>query len=247
MDDKSYCTFAENDVTLYFDQLTIMKFFFLVILTLAFVFPVFAQNEQAPIVEKEIKYQNWKYPTVRDISKELDLRELSKGKKLVVVVYFAPWCPNWRYDAPKLEAFYKKYQDQGLQIVGVGEYDPVDRMKANIDSLGITFPVVFESVSRAQRGATKHSDYRKETGDKRYTGSPWYILLDPAKYSDDGDTLVKKADVINGEMIMTEGEAYIRKALGLPAANTAAIGTAGEKAASIEACDPQKPIAIKKP
>ena len=223
-----------------------MKLIFLFVLSLAFVLPIAAQNEQSPIVDKDIKYQNWKYPTVRDISKELDLRELSAGKKLVVVVYFAPWCPNWRFDAPKIEAIYKKYQAQGLEIVGVGEYDPVDRMKVNLDSLGITFPVVFESVSRAQRGATKHSEYRKETGDKRYTGSPWYILLDPMKYSKDGDTLVKRADVINGEMIMTEGEAYIRKALGLPAEDTAKKPQPAATAA-IEACDPGKPASIKKP
>jgi len=223
-----------------------MKILCLLVLTLVFVFPALAQNEQAPIVEKDVKYQNWKYPTVRDISKELDLREISKGKKLVVVVYFAPWCPNWRFDAPKLEAFYKKYQAQGLEIVGVGEYDPVDKMKVNLDSLGITFPVVYESVSRAQRGATKHSEYRKETGDKRYTGSPWYILLDPAKLAKDGDTLVKKADVINGEMIMTEGEAYIRKALGLPAEDITKKPQPAASAA-VEACDPQKPVALKKP
>ncbi|MEZ5422361.1 MAG: TlpA disulfide reductase family protein [Pyrinomonadaceae bacterium] len=223
-----------------------MKFIVLFALTLAFVFPVLAQNEQSPIVNRDIKYQNWKYPTVRDISKEIDLRELSKGKKLVVVVYFAPWCPNWRFDAPKLEAFYKKYQAQGLEIVGVGEYDPVDSMKRNIDSLGITFPVVYESVSRAQRGSTKHSEYHKETGDKRYTGSPWYILLDPAKLAKDGDTLVKNADVINGEMIMVEGEAYIRKALGLPAENNAKKPQPAA-AAAIEACDPKKPVALKKP
>lgn len=227
-------------------KIQFMKQIFLFVLSLAFVLPIAAQNEQAPIVDKDIKYQNWKYPTVRDISKELDLRELSAGKKLVVVVYFAPWCPNWRFDAPKLEAFYKKYQAQGLEIVGVGEYDPVDSMKTNLNSLGITFPVVYESVSRAQRGATKHSEYRKGTGDKRYTGSPWYILLDPAKYSKDGDTLVKSADVINGEMIMTEGEAYIRKALGLPAEDAAKKPQPAATAA-IEACDPNKPTAIKKP
>ncbi|MBS1768873.1 MAG: TlpA family protein disulfide reductase [Acidobacteria bacterium] len=223
-----------------------MRLISLFVLSLAFVLPIAAQNEQSPIVDKDIKYQNWKYPTVRDISKELDLRELSAGKKLVVVVYFAPWCPNWRFDAPKLEAFYKKYQAQGLEIVGVGEYDPVDSMKTNLTSMGVTFPVVYESVSRAQRGATKHSEYRKETGDKRYTGSPWYILLDPSKYSKDGDTLVKRADVINGEMIMTEGEAYIRKALSLTA-ESAAKKPQSTATAAIEACDPSKPAAIKKP
>ncbi len=66
------------------------------------------------------------------------------------------------------------------------------------------------------------------------------------KYSKDGETLVKRADVINGEMIMTEGEAYIRKALGLPAEDAAKKPQPAATAA-IEACDPSKPPAIKKP
>ena len=153
---------------------------------------------------------------------------------------------NWRHDAPFLQRFYDKYKDSGLEIVGVGEYDPVASMKSNLDAMKITFPVVSESTDRASRQKTLHADYRKSTGDTRTWGSPWYILLDPAALERKGDTLVKKSFVINGEMIETEGEKFIREKLGLPAMNPKAAVAGKDK---VEVCDPDKPatITIKKP
>ena len=188
----------------------------------------FAQNEQSPIVEKEISYKNWTYKDVRTNS-EVSLRDLMKGKKLVVIVYFAPWCGNWRHDAPFLQKFYDKYKASGLEIVGVGEYDPVTSMKNNLDSMKITFPVVAESSDRADKQKTPHYDYRKSTGDNRNWGSPWYIFLEPAKFEKKGDTLVKKTHVINGEMIEIEGEKFIREKLGLPAVEPKAKSAANDK------------------
>ena len=197
----------------------------------------FAQNEQSPIVEKEISYKNWTYKDVRTNS-EVSLRDLMKGKKLVVIVYFAPWCGNWRHDAPFLQKFYDKYRANGLEIIGVGEYDSVASMKSNLDSMKITFPVVAESSDRADKQKTPHYDYRKSTGDNRNWGSPWYLFLEPTSLEKKGDTLVKKTHVINGEMIEVEGEKFIREKLGLPALDSKA---ATAKSGKIEVCDPDKP------
>ena len=72
----------------------------------------FGQTEQAPILEKEIKYKDWTYKEVRT-GEEINLRKFTKGNKLTMVVYFAPWCPNWRHDAPMLQRFYDKYKNDG--------------------------------------------------------------------------------------------------------------------------------------
>ncbi len=196
----------------------------------------FAQNEQSPILEKEISYKNWTYKDVRT-NEDLTFRDLAKEKKLVVVVYYAPWCHNWQHDAPFLQKFYDKYKSAGLEIIGVGEYDPVASMKTNLDTLKITFPVVYESEDR-NREKTKHYEYRKSTGDTRNWGSPWYILLEPASFEKKGDTLVKRSNVINGEMIAVEGEKFIRDKLELPAIDAKAATAKGDK---IEVCDPDKP------
>lgn len=213
-----------------------MKFVFTVLFILFGLNFTFGQNEQAPIVEREISYKNWTLKSIRT-GEDVTLSDLAKGKKLVIVVYFAPWCGNWRWDARFLPRLYDKYKDKGLEIVGVGEYDPVTNMKTNLDSLKITFPAVYESESRDDREKTKHFDYRRSTGDSRKWGSPWYIFLTPAAFEKKGDTLVKKTHVINGEMIEVEGEKFIRERLGLPKDETKA-AVADNK---IEVCDPTKP------
>lgn len=196
----------------------------------------FSQNEQAPIIEKEIAYKNWTHKSVRT-GENITLSDLAKGKKLVIVVYFAPWCGNWRHDAPMLERLYQKYKGNGFEIVAVGEYDPLASMKANIDTLKISFPVVYESESRDDREKTKHYDYRRTTGDTRKWGSPWYVFLTPALFEKKGDVLIKKSHVINGEMIEAEGEKFIREKLGLSKEG----GKASVAEKSIDACDPAKP------
>ena len=133
---------------------------------------------------------------------------------------------------------YNKYKTNGLEIVGVAEYDPLASMKNNLDFLKIPFPAVYESESREDREKTKHNDYRRSTGDARKWGSPWYIFLETAKMEKKGDVLIKKTHVINGEMVAVEGEKFIREKLGLPADDAkATVGKNGE----IEVCDPTKP------
>jgi len=108
-------------------------------------------------------------------------------------------------------------------------------MTTNLDTLKVTFPVVYESESRTDRQKTHHYEYRQATGDTRGWGSPWYIMLMPSTIEKKGDILTKKTFVINGEMIQTEGEQFIRKHLGMPA--TAALVPAAATG-KIEACDP---------
>jgi len=192
-----------------------------------------AQNEQSPLVEKEFTYKNWKYKDART-SSEVDLRKLTEGRKLVMVVYFAPWCPNWKHDAPLVQRLYDKYRADGLEVVGVGEYDPVDAMKTNLDNLKITFPVVYESENRADKQKTLHYEYRKAAGDTRNWGSPWYVFLEPAKLEKKGDILTRKTSVVNGEIIEGEVEKMIREKLGLQAATSAVLSKSGE----IEPCEP---------
>lgn len=186
---------------------------FLALLVFSFTF-VSAQNEQAPILEKEFKYNNWTYKSVRDDS-SISLRDFAKGKKLVMVVYFAPWCGNWRHEAPFAQKMYEKYKNQGFDVIGVSEYDTVEAAKTDLEKKGVTFPVVYESVSRDDKTKTLHYGYRKETGDTRNWGSPWNLFIVPNKMKKDGDVLLTKASVVNGELIELEAEKFIREQLGL--------------------------------
>lgn len=219
-----------------------------VILSLAFIlisfFTVLAQAEQSPIQEKEIKYKDWTYKTVAD-GKDLNLRQLIAGKKLVLIAYFSPWCPDWKHEIPFALKIYDKYKSNGLEIIGIGEYGTVDAMKTHVEFYKLKFPVVYESDSKAAKEKTKHFAYRKDAGDKRGWGTPWNIFLIPENLESDGETLTKKAFISNGVLVESEAENFIREKLGLPAEN---IKAETSKNKSIEVCDPDKRILeLKKP
>lgn len=194
--------------------------FLLAVLFLSFSFAARAQTEQAPILEKELKYKNWSYKSVRG-DDSINLRDFARDKKLVLVVYFAPWCPNWGHEAPFAQKLHEKYKDQGLGVIGVSEYDTIEATRLDLEKKGITFPVVFESDSKFAREKTPHYEYRKDAGDTRKWGSPWNVFLNPSAISKDGDVLVKKALVVNGELIEAEAEKFIRAELGLKTEPTA--------------------------
>ena len=58
-----------------------------------------AGHEYSPLVEKTVNYKAWSLPNLQNNEAE-DLRSMLANKKLVMVVYFAPWCGNWRNEAP---------------------------------------------------------------------------------------------------------------------------------------------------
>ena len=182
-----------------------------------------AQNhEYSPLVEKEISYKNWTLPNVMTDKKE-DLRKLMAGKKLVMIVYFAPWCGNWKYEAPVAAKLYEKYKEQGFQIIGVSEYASRDDVRNYFGEAGPPYPVVVESESREDKQTTPHYGYRQLTGDKRNWGSPWNIFLEPDKVKAKGDVLVEKAWVVNGELVEEEVEKFIASKLGAAPSTSAGV------------------------
>ena len=215
-----------------------MRYISAVILTLAFASLAFAQTEQSPITEKPIAYKDWTLKNVKG-GGETNLRNFAEGKKLVMVVYWAPWCPNWRHDLEFVKSLHDKYTASGLGIIGVGEYDPVDKMKAHLDQYKLTFPSVYESDSQTARLTSNHYLLRSEAGDRRKWGTPWYVLLDPATLTASGDVLTEKTTLVNGELIRPDAEKYIREKLGLDG-KPAALGTSNK---SLETCDSDKNVA----
>jgi thiol-disulfide isomerase/thioredoxin len=98
-------------------------------------------HEYSPLVEKTVNYKNWTLNDLKD-NKPVDLRSLVAGKKLVMVVYFAPWCPNWHNEAPVAAKLYEKYKDQGFGVIGVSEYGMRDAVANFFGPTGPPYPVV---------------------------------------------------------------------------------------------------------
>jgi thiol-disulfide isomerase/thioredoxin len=172
-----------------------------------------ASHEYSPITESTVNYKNWTLPSLT-AEKSEELRALMAGKKLVMIVYFAPWCGNWKNEAPIAAKLYDKYKAQGFQVIGISEYASKDDVRKYFGTDGPPYPVVTESESRDDKQKTAHYGYRQLTGDKRNGGSPWNIFLEPAKVNAKGDVLTEKAFVVNGELIEDEVDKFIASKVG---------------------------------
>jgi len=170
-------------------------------------------HEYSPLVEKTVNYKNWSLPNIKTAVDE-DLRALMAGKKLVMIVYFAPWCGNWKNEAPLAAKLYDKYKDNGFLVIGVSEYAKLDDIRNFFGEAGSPYPVVVESEEREEKLKTDHYNYRQLTGDTRNWGSPWNIFLEPAKTNKKGDVLTEKAWVVNGELIEDEVDKFIASKVG---------------------------------
>jgi cytochrome c biogenesis protein CcmG, thiol:disulfide interchange protein DsbE len=74
----------------------------------------------------------------------LDESTFDLGKlrgKVVIVNYWATWCAPCRKEMPKLDAFYKKYQSQGLEIVGISIDFDRDSEKARKLARTVAYPM----------------------------------------------------------------------------------------------------------
>ena len=188
-----------------------LKSVFILLVALALMpLATYAQDghEYSPIVEKTVNYRNWTLNDLKD-NKPVDLRALVQGKKLVMIVYFAPWCANWRHEAPVAARLYEKYRAQGFEVIGVSEYGTRDSVSTFFGPAGPPYRVVSESESRDDREKTPHFGYRQLTGDTRKWGSPWNIFLVPSALAKDGEVLTEKAWVVNGELIEAEADKFI--------------------------------------
>jgi len=200
---------------------------------LAAVFPAAALaqagHEYAPLVEQKIDYKDWTFKSLKDGS-PVNLRELVKGKKLVMVVYFAPWCGNWKFEAPVVARLHEKYKASGFDVVAVSEYASADDTRQYFEEAGgAPYTVVVESEGREARDRTTHYGYRQACSDTRRWGSPFNVFLEPARLNATGDVLTEKAWVVGGELIEKDAEQFIREKLGL-----------NEKSA-VEACEEKPP------
>ena len=172
-------------------------------------------HEWAPLLEQKVDYKDWTFKSLKD-GAPVSLRELAKGKKLVMVVYFAPWCGNWRAEAPTVWRLYEKYKAQGFEVVGVSEYAaPDDSRKYFEGQGGAPFPVVVESEATSAREQTTHYGYRRAAGDPRRWGSPFNVFLEPAKLNPTGEVLTERAWIVGGELIEKDVERFIRERLGI--------------------------------
>ena len=80
--------------------------------------------------------------------KTLDGRTLSLASlhgKVVLLNFWATWCPPCRAEMPALEQFYQQHHNEGLEIIAVSVEDDSDETKVRAAAAAYTFPLALIS------------------------------------------------------------------------------------------------------
>jgi thiol-disulfide isomerase/thioredoxin len=106
----------------------------------------------------------------------VDLPEIAGGRatlerwhgKVIVVNFWASWCPPCREEIPGLVRIQQKFATNGLQVVGIA-VDSVDKSRQAAGEMGISYPVLVAEVQII--------DVTRRLGN-RAGGLPFTVVLD---------------------------------------------------------------------
>jgi cytochrome c biogenesis protein CcmG/thiol:disulfide interchange protein DsbE len=82
----------------------------------------------------------------------LDGQEVSLSDyrgQVVLVNFWATWCPPCRAEIPDLEAAYQDYRDEGFVVLGVNVEEPVETIRPFVEEIGISYPILLDEDGEA--------------------------------------------------------------------------------------------------
>ena len=62
------------------------------------------------------------------------------GGKVVLLNFWATWCPPCVQEMPSLDAIYRELRDRGFVVLGISVDEDADQYRAFLDSSGVSFP-----------------------------------------------------------------------------------------------------------
>ncbi|HSE14297.1 MAG TPA: TlpA disulfide reductase family protein [Candidatus Deferrimicrobium sp.] len=86
------------------------------------------------------------------------------GKKPVLLVFWATWCPECKAASPKINALHDGLSGEKVQILALDYRETPERVAAAVKSRGIRYPVLLD----------EHGDAARAFG---VVGIPTYVLI----------------------------------------------------------------------
>ena len=81
--------------------------------------------------------------TLKDLEgEEWSLSEL-KGK-VVVINFWATWCPPCRAEMPMIQTVYREYREQGLEVLSIDVRESEKTVRKFIEENGVDFPILMD-------------------------------------------------------------------------------------------------------
>jgi peroxiredoxin len=92
--------------------------------------------------------------TLKDVDGKVWKLSDLKGKKIVMIDFWATWCNICKREMPVLERVYKEYKGKGVEFFGIAldDEDKIKQIKKLIEEKGVTYPIL---IDKEQKVATE--------------------------------------------------------------------------------------------
>lgn len=92
-------------------------------------------------------------------ARDFALKTLDEGQtslsdyrgKVVVLNFWATWCPPCRAELPDFEQAHRDRQGDGLVVLGVNTEEPAAVVRSFVDEIGLTFPILLDETGQVAR------------------------------------------------------------------------------------------------
>lgn len=71
--------------------------------------------------------------------------------QVVVLNFWASWCPPCRWEMPFFEKMHQEYKDQGVVFLGVAISDTLENARGFAESTGVTYPIGLDTTNEISR------------------------------------------------------------------------------------------------
>jgi cytochrome c biogenesis protein CcmG/thiol:disulfide interchange protein DsbE len=119
--------------------------------------------------------------TLQRVDKPGKLELASLRGKVVVLNFFASWCPPCKSEAPDVEKLWKQYRSKGVVVVGIDSKDFSGDARSFMRRYGLTYPVVRDGDGALwdPYGVTALPETRVIDRNGKYVGTQFYGPVTP--------------------------------------------------------------------